>query len=732
MNAGQVKMESAEPQTALKGWDAVLAIDAANLNELLFHQYLEKGPDSADIHFSLAAQDDQDIWLVNVVLGPPQISFSAGNTDNQQCTVSMEMIRGVVVKMDPNSSVVKAVLHVTRNQAEVTGEINLRKIRGTVTNPNSQLGSVVIDLAGGAFTPRIAGIDPKSELAMELGKAFGLYFAANDTTYALGGLTESNVPDCLQPTDFVFYCQKAGENDGCVVLLIRTNGSTGDLGDLKPYPIEEGYTTGLYVSSEVLFGKLFPPFLSKNNNSGISFSGKQISAGNWVTVAHSGTLSVMVKDEDTDSWSSDSNGYEMPVNMNLSGLTVRADGTNLSVYWEYKWKQYWTRPYPGHIGVDNTQSNEGTASYSLTATPSVDTVTDIITFSGKGAASYKPYKADFWEKFFGKMNVSDILKNTVENSLQNALEDIQLPSVNVFALENLLFPASHTLHVEKAALPGHLYAAGRTKRPVAVEPAVTPSIMPGTSVQLGATGHSAGDFLWSVVAGGVGTISDAGLYTAPAVTGAAAQPVVISAVLRSDTKQEGRALIVVTSPAAASGLQVEPESLMVTPGQTFMLRVADAAGNPVKADCTLSSPVGTLRPALQQGEWIYTAPALLEDGAAERVIFKAVSCADKTITGQSSITVVPTTAVSVTSSSATISKGGQVSVTADANAGTDPLWFVLPTGRGTITANPEDRTKAVYTAPVSITPADNQVIIGVYAGGMNFSNSGFTAVSIEG
>src|SRR5262245_42217537 len=79
------------------GWDAVYAMGAAQINELFFQQYLQDGPTSPTTPVQLIIWDGSTFWLLDGIVGSPEISFSA-DLALQQCQVSMYVVRGALVQ----------------------------------------------------------------------------------------------------------------------------------------------------------------------------------------------------------------------------------------------------------------------------------------------------------------------------------------------------------------------------------------------------------------------------------------------------------------------------------------------------------------------------------------------------------------------------------------------------------------------------------------------------------
>jgi hypothetical protein len=204
-------------------------------------------------------------------------------------------------------------------------------------------------------------------------------------------------------------------------------------------------------------------------------------------------------------------------------------------------------------------------------------------------------------------------------------------------------------------------------------------------------------FMWEITPR-VGSISAGGLYTAPAMIGEAIV-VVVTAVSKSDPSRTGSAMVLIFQSPAAQGVDVEPGASVVTPSQTIALACTDSSGNALPVNWTLSPNIGQITSGWSAGQYTYTAPATI--ATATQVTATAVNQANAAQSGSSVIQVTPTATVTVTPSSATAKPGATVSLTATVSAGDagDLAWVVYPSGTGTVAADPNDASKATYTAP---------------------------------
>src|SRR6266700_3513907 len=181
---------------------------------------------------------------------------------------------------------------------------------------------------------------------------------------------------------------------------------------------------------------------------------------------------------------------------------------------------------------------------------------------------------------------------------------------------------------------------------------------------------------WQVngVTGGnatVGTISSAGLYTAPA----SPATVTVTAVSQADTTKSASAQVTITPPTAVS-VTISPTSATVGAGgtQQFTATVENTSNTAVTWQVNGvtggNATVGTISSA-----GLYTAPA-----SPATVTVTAVSQADTTKSASAQVTITPPTAVSVTISptSTTVGAGGtrQFTATVVRKRSTSVTWQV--------------------------------------------------------
>jgi len=200
--------------------------------------------------------------------------------------------------------------------------------------------------------------------------------------------------------------------------------------------------------------------------------------------------------------------------------------------------------------------------------------------------------------------------------------------------------------------------------------------------------------IWTLnPATGVGTISAAGLYTAPASI-SSTQTVTVTATSQTDGTKTASATVTLLPPASVN-LNLTTATLYASQTKQFTATVANDPSN--------SGVMWSLSPATGAGTistgGLYTAPATI--AAQQTVAVTATAVADTTKSASAVITLLPPITVTVTPSAANL-YGGQTKQFS-ATVANDPTnagvaWTLIPaTGAGTLTAT------GLYTAPTSVT-----------------------------
>jgi hypothetical protein len=198
---------------------------------------------------------------------------------------------------------------------------------------------------------------------------------------------------------------------------------------------------------------------------------------------------------------------------------------------------------------------------------------------------------------------------------------------------------------------------------------------------------------WSVSSGG-GTVSQSGLYTAPASV-STQQTATVKATSAADNSTNSTATITLMPPVAVSVTPASP-SLYASGTQQFSATVINTSNTGVSWSVT-SGP-GTISTS-----GLYTAPAGV--ATQQSVTITATSAANSSAKGTATITLLPPVSVSVAPGTATIYSGQtqQFSATVSNASNTSVTWSIFPSV-GTISST------GLYTGPGSVNLQQNITI----------------------
>jgi hypothetical protein len=184
----------------------------------------------------------------------------------------------------------------------------------------------------------------------------------------------------------------------------------------------------------------------------------------------------------------------------------------------------------------------------------------------------------------------------------------------------------------------------------------------------------------------VGSITAAGLYTAPASI-ASSQTVTVKATSVADPTKSATATVTLNPPVSVT---VTPASATLTQSQTqsFSATVTNTGNTAVT--WSLSPVVGSITAA-----GLYTAPASI--ASSQTVTVTATSVADPTKSVTASVTLTPPVTVSLTPSSVSLlpSKSQTFTATVSGTSNTAVTWSINPASTSLVSG----ATTAVYVAP---------------------------------
>jgi hypothetical protein len=228
--------------------------------------------------------------------------------------------------------------------------------------------------------------------------------------------------------------------------------------------------------------------------------------------------------------------------------------------------------------------------------------------------------------------------------------------------------------------------------------ALTPSIVTLTSSQTQAftatvAGTSNTTVTWSL-SPAVGSISAAGLYTAPASI-AGPQTVTVSATSVADSSVAASATVALASPVSVA---LTPGSVTLTPSQTQAFTATVSNSSNTAVTWSLSPAVGTISAA-----GLYTAPSSI--ASAQTVTVTATSVANSTKTASATLSLTPPVSVALSPGSVTLTPSQTQAFTATvSNSSNTAVTWSLSLAVGSISAG------GLYSAPASIPTAQTVTV----------------------
>jgi hypothetical protein len=716
-----------------QSYDVVSIVAADRVNELFGQEYVTRvaaGEAFAPVNGQVGIGGNQYASFSGLVLGQPLISFSPG-AEAQEADLRIEFLSGTVTteQVDNEITTVLSTQHVQPGSGFVlTGTVPLADVQGQA-DPNSH--EVRLDITNAsdfAAHMNISGAAART--------ALGQYFLslmqqqAGSWAYVLGSLNYSADPSMkLVPTSFEIATQvdSADPADtGRVMLFITTAYGTAPPGRPAamqlPNMVPAGSTTTLIIANRVLLGGLV---LDAIQASLASFGGTTVAKpvdptlpGSLYTVTTEGGSVDLGKVQcGPGSWGlyvyysgySTGQGNGLPVTetdviIPLGGIAVAVNSGELSTNANIPWTQPWAREYENG---KYTNAISGTVPMAVNMTGQQSVTVDAsgtVHFGSPPSVgvSFTP-DTSFWEGSSANSTAA-VIQQSVQPKLQPILS-IQLPEVQTFAVNNLLFPCDHNLTFASGYLPGDLVTFGDLETSALTVTPLYATLAPDQTCRFSASGAGGSTVNWTVGLDGAGSIGPDGTYQAPDVITATTHDVVTAWAMVGGNRQTASAVVTLV-PA---GLSVSPDYAVMAPGAAAQQFVASAAGQAAKdIQWTLIGPSGT--GTLADG--LYTPPAHLS--AMQAVTVQATRSSDGT-TADALIILAPYPPEGVQCTPPALASplpaGQSHQFTATGAGGAAPgtvNWSVQP-AIGTITSS------GLYTAPANVTaPTTIAVVATVY------------------
>jgi RHS repeat-associated protein len=194
---------------------------------------------------------------------------------------------------------------------------------------------------------------------------------------------------------------------------------------------------------------------------------------------------------------------------------------------------------------------------------------------------------------------------------------------------------------------------------------------------------------WTLNSGAPGSISNSGLYTAPA-TVTTQTTVTVTATSQVNAAVSTTATITLYPPVT---ITVVPPTVVLYGGQTQQFTANSTNPTSTAATWTLNSGA----PGSISSSGLYTAPATIT--ATTTVSVTATSQADATKSATATITLSPSVSVTLAPTTATLTVGQtkQLSATVQGSSNVNVTWTVSPVGAGTVSST------GLYSAPPCVT-----------------------------
>jgi hypothetical protein len=706
-------------QSITQGWDVVCAMNADRINELFAQQYALKvfqnnnlPPSSGTVTLQAGTLAVQ---FINVVLGPPLISFTPNSND---ANLQIKFVSGTVNTVGANNVITASQSISPGDGYQLTGVVPLTSVEGEVENGHD----VVLDITNAAaFT---AHLGFASGAATILGQYFLTFLQNNASSfkYILGTLVYNPTGTNLTPVMFDLATQidRTNPNDkGRLLLFIATtyNPKGGaqtsvSIADIIP----DGYSATMLVSSQAVFQGILKSFyettFSKFN---VAAAASPNDKGVYSLAVTGGQIDVGVIQEKqnapggvADYWSGSSgwpgNDSYTDVVIPLAGIRIAIqDLTHMSLSANLGWNQSWgvSYPVPRTEGYHDTGTLGMNAGISSSMTFSVNAAQQTVNFAGTPAINVPNPDGgsvfDYWT--MGYQLAQDITNAT--NAALTTFFQGGLPAINTFAVSNLLFPGQHILNFQEVYLPGDLVIFGDIfTSSVAASPA-SATVAAGQTQQFTATSNGQpASVTWSLDPRR-GQISATGVYTAPSSV-SRPQNILVTATT-SDGTQSCHAVVTVV-PA---GVLLAPNAVIVQANAAVQF-VASVAGEGSQAVTWSSSPaaVGTIA-----ASGAYTPPTSVQSPTP--VTITATSQANPQVKGSALAVVLAgldTEGMTVTPTSASLQSSQTQQFKAENAAGKPltPTWSVVSAANGN--AGSID-AKGNYTAPATLTGAQVVVVV---------------------
>lgn len=519
-----------------KGWDAMLAFDQATTNTLLLQQYIERFNEASylePLNETIELGNGSVTEISNYLFDKPRLSFENANLDAPKATLRMQGLGGVRFNWDVSGASCR--LNSIAYEYPVNGDVYSSIVELKDDSVSVRGRQVIIDVASGQ-SPVLkfgATLNEKERAGEKIKRALGLR-PPIVREYVLSEL-QGDPASLTAPKEVLLLTQAAPGSekresarygDGAVLAFISfTEKNVGDrpVGNDPEWRYlldanENGHSALLAISQKFLISKIIANALLSEAAVGESFiGGANIKIDlrqedGWYKIVAEGFVST--------SWheSAEERSWRLQCNLLLDEVNFdKGDGRQLRAGWVAHGRLTGTQ-----LDQDNYHptpiDQELAVAYDVIIDVDVDSSTGIVRFSGEGKGSVElpaPLKP-----------LVDIMQERLGQALVPAYSR-WFEQIRTAQLANIVLAGDRPVRLEGARAPGDLVMYGDLADDRTALTLNQLEVMVGanTTFQFEALGRGSGAVNWmlelvdgsSATPNDAGTITAAGLYTAPGV-----------------------------------------------------------------------------------------------------------------------------------------------------------------------------------------------------------------------
>jgi hypothetical protein len=665
VNSRDALLSWMQGKTVTYGWNALITYSRAKINRLLEQQYVTKfntdsflPPIFGTVSLDPSGAKREMLELSGLVLSAPQISFETADLLDSRVVVTLDIVSGSVAYQsypDASPAYLKSSFNISvQQQFKVQMEVDLAAVMGEV----DQAGHVVIDLGEGYnFTSNLVTLEyPQEQLGLFFKNLFNSQ-PASDRRYLIGVLDYIG-DDMLTPRNFHIRTQAApsGKNinsssygEGGVILFVRTRNDFYDgtlptpenaatfryliPDDETAVPGQPDYSGSIVLSSRMIFENVIKPYLTSYIGRGLSLSSNTPPGSSALLQATNGKFDSGSCHFQADHLLGEQSNFMMseiyfPFYPNL---IISPDNDNLVI----KLKDTIRLPYHYKLDIpgwpDNNIRDDVIFNYDskLTYTLTADPVKNLVTFERTGqtfthSMHIQNYDYDDNDQLHAEVRWKfEAFIQAEMQKIEDLFFGIELPDLDFYALNHLLFPGQNAFLATEAHLPGDVVLFGQidpTNTSFTLEP--LQSIVKVGDIQrfeVRELTRTAAPITWTVrgIDGSraQGVIDQTGVFTAPplqSLEGSAVRNVITASYEDPATGELRTASALVTVVAESMAVAPAMSTLRIRNESTPVeLRASSLSGNLLVWRLLDGTP-GELEVAVDTLSALYTAPASLQ------------------------------------------------------------------------------------------------------------------------